>query len=278
MGKEASTTTKTELPHANDSISTITTNVNHAKPNDASSSTSKSSQSRKVHCADFTHGKSSTLTEQPSNRPQATPRSMTASDTQPRVKKNEQLSNKETKTNPSTSKQTDAGHQELRTCPACNRQFAESLDRSGYEQHFINCVDNLCQQATVRNSDTPTLSVDQNANYNVLPAPKHKPKLDAPVTAPVEENKVCPACNIKFGQDIEQLEFERHVLACVEKLCQQEVTSGAAAGGDNLSHQQRQASNDKICPMCESRFPADTDQLVYERHVLAHFEDERNSG
>ena len=128
----------------------------------------------------------------------------------------------------------------------------------------------------MRNSDTPTLSVDQNANNNVLPAPKHKPKIDASVTAPVEKNKVCPACNIKFGKDIEQSEFEQHVLACVEKLCQQEVSSGAAAGGDNLSRLTR--SNDKICPMCESRFPADTDQLVYERHVLAHFEDERNSG
>ena len=252
MGKEARTATEKEMPHANDSINPTTTNVYHAKPNNASSSTSKSSQSTKVHCADFTHGKSSTLTQQLSNRPQATPRSMTASDTRPRVKKNEQLSNKETKTNPSTSKQTEAGHWELRTCPACNRQFAESLDRSGYEQHFINCVDNF------------------------LPAQKHKPKLDAPVTAPVEENKVCPACNIKFGKD--QSEFEQHVLACVEKLCQQEVTSGAAAGGDNLSHQRRQASNDKICPMCESRFPADTDQQVYEKHVLAHFEDERNSG
>ena len=252
MGKEASTAAEKEFPLGCDSINTTTSNTNLAKQNNAkSSTTNKSSQCAKNHHTEVAHD-TSTLTQQPSNRPQATPRSMTASDTRPRVKKNEQLSNKETKTNPSTSKQTEAGHWELRTCPACNRQFAESLDRSGYEQHFINCVDNF------------------------LPAQKHKPKLDAPVTAPVEENKVCPACNIKFGKD--QSEFEQHVLACVEKLCQQEVTSGAAAGGDNLSHQRRQASNDKICPMCESRFPADTDQLVYERHVLAHFEDERNSG
>ena len=277
MGKEASTAAEKEFPLGCDSINTTTSNTNLAKQNNAkSSTTNKSSQCAKNHHTEVAHD-TSTLTQQPSNRPEAAPRSMTASDTRPRVKKYEQLSNKETKTNPSISKQTEAGHRETRTCPACSRQFAKSLERSGYEQHFINCVDNLCQQATVWNSDTLALSVDRNANYNVLSAPKPKPKTGASVTALVEENKVCPACNIKFGNDIEQSEFERHVLACVEKLCQQEGSSGGAAGEDNLSRRNHN-SNDKICPMCESRFPADTDQLVYERHVLAHFEDERNSG
>jgi len=142
---------------------------------------------------------------------------------------------------------------------------AKVMHESSCDRDYENVYDNRRQTDVKRpldeHEDTTFLTCQENYDWCENSNTAH-PELPEKVSA----LKICPACNVECSRMTTE-QFQLHILDCFDN---PDETTPTMRPVSNVS------DDDRNCPMCSAVYPLTVPQEAFEKHVLAHFEEEPN--